>query len=143
MLDTSNAVRQAYITALNGNITYGSVNVPVYGNIPFKTAPKKYVIISDIREVQDLNNNAFFNNVVVTLDIFAEQYMTNDNGVVDNIASQIMQILMPVPGAKLFAQTNHDIYPSQRLSSRYLPLQNGQNFVARKIITISNLVNQK
>jgi hypothetical protein len=119
------------------------VNVPVYGNIPFKTPPKKYVIISDIREVQDLNNNAFFNNVVVTLDIFAEQYMTNDNGVVDNIASQIMQILMPVPGAKLFAQTNHDIYPSQRLSSRYLPLQNGQEFVARKIITISNLVNQK
>jgi hypothetical protein len=54
-----------------------------------------------------------------------------------------MQILMPVPGAKLFAQTNHDIYPSQRLSSRYLPLQNGQDFVARKIITISNLVNQK
>jgi hypothetical protein len=91
MLDTSNAVRQAYITALNGNITYDSVNVPVYGNIPFKTPPKKYVIISDIREVQDLNNNAFFNNVVVTLDIFAEQYMTNDNGVVDNIASQIMQ----------------------------------------------------
>jgi hypothetical protein len=143
MLDTSNAVRQAYITALNGNISYDSVNVPVYGNIPFKTPPKKYVIISDIREVQDLNNNAFFNNVVVTLDIFAEQYMTNDNGVVDNIASQIMQILMPVPGAKLFAQTNHDIYPSQRLSSRYLPLQNGQEFVARKIITISNLVNQK
>jgi hypothetical protein len=143
MLDTSNAVRQAYITALNGNITYDGNNVPVYANIPFKTPPKKYVIISDIREVQDLNNNAFFNNVVVTLDIFAEQYMTNDNGVVDNIASQIMQILMPVPGAKLFAQTNHDIYPSQRLSSRYLPLQNGQDFVARKIITISNLVNQK
>jgi len=79
MLDTSNAVRQAYITALNGNITYDGNNVPVYGNIPFKTPPKKYVIISDIREVQDLNNNAFFNNVVVTLDIFAEQYMTNDN----------------------------------------------------------------
>jgi hypothetical protein len=143
MLDTSNAVRQAYITALNGNITYDGVNVPVYGSTPFKTTPKKYVIISDIRETQDLNNNAFFNNVVVTLDIFAEQYMTNDNGVVDNIASQIMQILMPVPGAKLFSQTNHDIYPSERLSSRYLPLEKGQDFVARKIITISNLVNQK
>lgn len=143
MLDTSNAVRQAYITALNGSITYDGVNVPVYGGIPFKTTPKRYVVIADIREVMTPNNNVFFNEVVVTLDIFAEQYMTNDNGAVDNIASQILQILMPTTAGKRFGDANFDIYPSERTSSRYLPLQNGQDFVARKIITISNLVNQK
>jgi hypothetical protein len=42
-----------------------------------------------------------------------------------------------------FSDTDFEVYPYQRTSSSYLPVMEGQNFVARKIISISNLVNQK
>jgi hypothetical protein len=38
---------------------------------------------------------------------------------------------------------NFEIYVIRRSASRYLPLESGQNFVARKIITLRNFVKQK
>ena len=143
MLDCSNNVRTIYVNALNGNITYNGVNVPVYGQTPFVTTPKNYVVIGDISEVGVNTNNSFGNNVDVTIDIFSEQYRVNDLSVVDNITSQILNILMPDTQVDGFDDTYFEVFPMSRTSSRYLPLMEGENFVARKIITINNLVNQK
>jgi hypothetical protein len=79
----------------------------------------------------------------VTIDIFSEQYRTYENSIVDNISSQILNILIPDTSVNGFSDINFEVYPTQRTSSSYLPLRDGENFVARKIITISNLVNQK
>ena len=143
MLDTSNSVRSIYIAALNGNLTYSGKNVPVYGQTPFVTTPKNYVVIGSISEISDNTNHSFGNDVEVVIDIFSEQYRIYDNGVVDNIASQILNLLIPSPSVSGFSDANFFVYPIARTSSRYLPIENGDNFVARKIITISNLVNQK
>jgi hypothetical protein len=56
---------------------------------------------------------------------------------------QILNILIPDTAVDGFSDTDFVVYPTARTSSNYLPLQNGDNFVARKIITLSNLVNQK
>lgn len=143
MLDCANSVRSIYVTALNGNISYNGKNVPVYGQTPFGTTPQYYVIISDINEVANNTNHTFQNQVDVIVDIFAEQYRVYDNSVVDSITSQILNLLIPTPNVNGFSDANFFVYPTSRTSSRYLPLVNGDNFVARKIITISNLVNQK
>ena len=143
MIDTANSVRGIYISALNGNLTYSGNNVPVYGQTPFVTTPKNYVVIGEITEISDNTNHSFGNDVDVIIDIFSEQYRTYDNSVVDNIASQILNLLIPSPSVSGFSDTNFFVYPTARTSSRYLPIENGDNFVARKIITISNLVNQK
>ena len=143
MIDTSNSVRSIYVATLNGNLTYSGNNVPVYGQTPFVTTPKNYVVIGDITEISDNTNHSFGNDVDVIIDIFSEQYRTYDNSVVDNIASQILNLLIPSPSVSGFSDTNFFVYPTARTSSRYLPIENGDNFVARKIITISNLVNQK
>lgn len=143
MLDCSNNVRSIYVTTLNGHITYNGKNVPVYGQTPFGTTPQYYVIIGDINEVANNTNHTFQNQVDVVVDIFAEQYRVYDNSVVDNITSQILNLLIPTPNVNGFSDANFFVYPTSRTSSRYLPLVNGDNFVARKIITISNLVNQK
>ena len=143
MFDCSNNVRTAYISALNGNITYNGINVPVYGQIPFVTTPKNYIVIGDITETSD-NNNQMFNNIVnVVIDIFSEQYRINDLSIVDNISNQVLNILIPDTAINGIEDSNFTIYPMSRASSRYLSLQNEQNFIARKIITINNLVNQK
>lgn len=143
MLDTSNSVRSIYVATLNGNLSYSGKNVPVFGQTAFVTTPKNYVVIGNITEISDNTNHSFGNDVEVVIDIFSEQYRVYDNAVVDNIASQILNLLIPSPSVSGFSDTNFFVYPIARTSSRYLPIENGDNFVARKIITISNLVNQK
>lgn len=143
MKDGSNSVRTIYVSALNGNISYNGQDVPVYGQTPFRTTPKNYVVISSITETAINTNQSFGNNVDVVIDIFSEQYRTYENSVVDNIAGQILNILIPDTAVDGFDDADFEVFPTARTSSTYLPLQNGDNFVARKIITISNLVNQK
>jgi hypothetical protein len=143
MKDAANSVRTIYVSALNGNISYNGQDVPVYGQTPFRTTPKNYVVISSITETAVNTNQSFGNNVDVVIDIFSEQYRVYDNAVVDNIAGQILNIIIPDTAVDGFDDTDFEVFPTARTSSQYLPLQNGDNFVARKIITISNLVNQK
>jgi len=143
MKDASNSVRTIYVSALYGNISYNGQDVPVYGQTPFRTTPKNYVVISSITETAVNTNQSFGNNVDVVIDIFSEQYRIYDNAVVDNIAGQILNILIPDTAVDGFDDADFEVFPTARTSSTYLPLQNGDNFVARKIITISNLVNQK
>jgi hypothetical protein len=143
MLDSANSVRTLYIAQLNGNITYNGKSVPVYGQTPFGTTPQYYVIIGDINEVGVNTNHSFGNNVEVTIDIFAQQYRVNDNSVVDNITSQVLNLLIPDTNVNGFSDANFEVFPMSRTSSTYLPLYDGDNFVSRKIITINNLVNQK
>jgi hypothetical protein len=143
MRDCSNNVREIYVNALDGHISYNGKNVPVYGQTPFRTPPQNYVVISSITETANNTNHNFGNEVDVVLDIFSEQYRVYDNAIVDNIASQILTILIPDPGINGRSDAYFEVYPMARTSSSYLPLQNGDNFVARKLITISNLVNEK
>lgn len=143
MLDCSNSVRTIYVNILNGHITYNGKDVPVYGQSPFKTPPQHYVIISEINESSNNTNHTFQNDVEVTIDILSQQYRVNDLSVVDNIASQILNLLIPDTNVNGFSDANFEIFPMSRTQSRYLPMSDGENYIARKIITINNLVNQK
>lgn len=143
MKDCSNNVRTAYLTKLNGNISYNGKNVPVYGDDSFTTPPSNYVIIGDISESANNTNQSFTSQVNVTIDIFSEQYMKRDNSIVDNIANQILTLLIPTTGIADIGDTDFQIHAMSRLSSRYLAVTNGQNYIDRKILVINNLVNQK
>lgn len=144
MLDTSNAIRSAYLSKLDGFLTLGGRSVEVYGQEPFETPGEQYVILSDITETQiEINNSKFISEVDVDIDIFVEQYMRYDNSQVDDIANQILNLLIPSLPMADIGDANFEIYVLERTASRYLPLQSGQNFVARKIITLRNIVKQK
>ena len=143
MFDCSNNLRVAYLTKLNGNIIYNNKNVPVYGDDTFETLQGNYVIITDISETSDNNNQRFITNLTATIDIFSEQYMKRDNSIVDNIASQILNLLIPSTAIQDIGDAYFQIFPLSRDSSRYLTLQEGNNYIARKILTISNSIIQK
>ena len=143
MFDCSNNLRVAYLTKLNGNIIYNNKNVPVYGDDTFETLQGNYVIITDISETSDNNNQKFITNLTATIDIFSEQYMKRDNSIVDNIASQILNLLIPSTAIQDIGDAYFQIFPLSRDSSRYLTLQEGNNYIARKILTISNSIIQK
>jgi hypothetical protein len=94
MKDCSNSVRSIYVAKLNGFLSYNDKDVPVYGQTPFRTTPQNYVVISGISEIANNTNDSFDNIVTVDIDIFSEQYRINDLSVVDNIAGQILNLLI-------------------------------------------------
>jgi len=143
MKDCSNNVRVIYVNALNGNITWSGRNVPVYGQQPFVTVPEQYAIITNISESNRNTNNNFSSSVDVTIEIYSEQNKNNNMSQVDNISNQILDILIPTTGINGFDDADFEVFPMARTSSNYVPLWDGDNYVARKIITINNLVNQK
>ena len=143
MKDCSNNIRTQYLSTLNGNISYNGKNVPVYGTDTFSTVPENYVIIGDITETADNNNQLFVSGADVVIDIFSEQYMTRNNAIIDDIADQILTLLIPTTGVKDMGDAEFQIYATARTSSRYLTMQEGNNFINRKILIINNSIIQK
>jgi len=143
MKDCSNNIRVRYLAILNGNITYGGKNVPVYGTNSFETVPQNYIIIGDITETADNNNQLFMTEADVVIDIFSEQYMTRNNSIIDDIADQILTLLIPTTGVQDIGDNEFQIYATARTSSRYLTMQEGNNFINRKILIINNSIIQK
>jgi len=143
MKDCSNNIRVQYLSKLNGNITYGGKGVPVYGTDTFQTVPQNYVIIGDITESADNNNQLFVTEADVVIDIFSEQYMTRNNSIIDDIADQILTLLIPTTGVQDIGDNEFQIYAKARTSSRYLTMQEGNNFINRKILIINNSIIQK
>ena len=143
MKDCSNNIRTRYLAVLNGNISYNGRNVPVYGNDTFETMPENYVIIGDITETADNNNQLFVSGADVVIDIFSEQYMIRNNSIIDNIANQILTLLIPTTGVKDMGDGDFQIFATARTSSRYLTMQEGNNFINRKILIINNSIIQK
>lgn len=143
MKDCSNNIRVQYLSKLNGNISYNGRNVPVYGNDTFETMPENYVIIGDITETADNNNQLFVSGADVVIDIFSEQYMTRNNSIIDDIADQILTLLIPSTGVKDMGDAEFQIYATARTSSRYLTMQEGNNYINRKILIINNSIIQK
>ena len=143
MIDCSEYVRVALYNQLFGDVTYSGQLVPIYKQLPFETTPEKYVVIGDITETQiEPNNNRFISNVDVNIDIYVEQYRCQDLSIIDGLATQILQVIFPSPIHDTIGDVSLAIYPIERTSSRYLTLQNGQNFVTRKILSLKFLVNQ-
>jgi len=143
MKDCSNNIRVRYLAILNGNITYGGKNVPVYGTDSFETVPQNYIIIGDITESADNNNQLFVSGADVVIDIFSEQYMIRNNSIIDDIADQILTLLIPTTGVQDIGDNEFQIYATARTSSRYLTMQEGNNFINRKILIINNSIIQK
>jgi hypothetical protein len=143
MKDCSNNIRVQYLSKLNGNISYGGKNVPVYGTDAFQTVPQNYIIIGDITETADNNNQLFMTEADVVIDIFSEQYMTRNNSIIDDIADQILTLLIPTTGVQDMGDGEFQIYATARTSSRYLTMQEGNNFINRKILIINNSIIQK
>ena len=143
MKDCSNNIRVQYLSKLSGNITYGGKNVPVYGTDAFETVPQNYIIIGDITESADNNNQLFVSGADVVIDIFSEQYMIRNNSIIDDIADQILTLLIPATGVQDIGDNEFQIYATARTSSRYLTMQEGNNFINRKILIINNSIIQK
>ena len=73
-------------------------------------------------------------------------YFRNDSindYIIDDIADQILTLLIPTTGVQDIGDNEFQIYATARTSSRYLTMQEGNNFINRKILIINNSIIQK
>lgn len=143
MLDCTNNIRQCYINLLDGNVIYNGKTVKVYGETPFNTPPGIYIMLGSITEVADNNNQLFITDADIDINIIVEQYRRPDLSVVDAISSLVLNLILPSTGIQDVGDANFQIFPLSRISSRYLPLEDGDVYISRKILTINNSVIQK
>lgn len=143
MLDCTNNIRQCYLNLLEGNVIYNGTTIKVYGQEPFTTAPNNYILLGSITEVADNNNQKFVTDADIDINIIVEQYRRPDLSVVDAISSLVLNLVLPSTGIQDVGDANFQIFPLSRISSRYLPLDNGDLYISRKILTINNSVIQK
>lgn len=143
MLDCSNNIRECYMDILEGNVVYNGNIIKVYGQTPFNTPPNIYIMLGSITEVADNNNQLFITDADIDINIIAEQYRRPDLSVVDAISSLVLNLIIPFTGVLDVGDDDFQIFPLSRISSRYLPSENGDVYISRKILTINNLIIQK
>jgi hypothetical protein len=79
----------------------------------------------------------------IDVNIVVEQYRQPDLSVVDAISSLVLNLILPSTGINDVGDASFQIFPLSRISSRYLPLDNGDLYITRKILTINNSIIQK
>lgn len=142
MKNASKAIVSAYYTALNGNISYGGNNVPVYRNVPIQTMPDNFIEIVDVNEVNDPNDHKWIRECILTLEVVSTQYQYQDYVVVDEISEDVQQIIISTIGGSL-TDTNFQIGHIQVESSRYLNEKDGDRYITRKILQFNQTLIQK
>ena len=143
MLDCTNNIRQCYINLLEGNVIYNGKAITVYGQTPFVTTPNIYILLGSVTESADNNNQLFITDADIDINIIVEQYRRPDLSVVDAISSLVLNLILPSTGIQDVGDADFQIYPLSRISSRYLPMEDGDVYYSRKILTINNSVIQK
>lgn len=142
MNDTSYIVRKAFYEALNGNLEYNSVNVPVYDEVSVN-APNNYVILSTQTSSDTDTLNSFQNDATILVDIVSKQGASVRKDVVDNIANQVFLILKPSPQTNgLPLQEGFQLGCLKVRSDNHLPLTVQGETILRRLIRFSLKINQ-
>ena len=93
MQDANTALQAAMYASLNGNLTLGAANVPVYDRVPV-TATYPYVHFGDVATVEDSDKTGF--GQIIVKDVHIVTGFTGNAGTVDHansIATQITQLI--------------------------------------------------
>jgi hypothetical protein len=138
--NAAKAIRNAYYNAL-GSVTYNTVRVPVYKNVPVERLPDHYIEITSIDEVNDPNDQKFIREVNLTLEVVSTQYRYRTYDVVDEISEDVQQIILSSVGGSL-TDTNFQIGHIQLDSSRYLDEDDNERFITRKILQFNQILIQ-
>ena len=140
MKDTQAILRHAVFAVLNGQLSYNSVNVPVYDEKRKAGATDNlFVILGTQQESDDDTSDAFITDSSIDIEIQHRTAFEVSKDAIDEVGNQILQILMPTPQTDGFQVQNLFLITCVRRSStisRNFSLTDSNSIVA-KIITIT------
>jgi hypothetical protein len=135
MKDVNGAYRAAIFSALNGNLSYNSVNVPVFSGYA-EFDGNLYVVLENANDVQsNINKNKFITQCTINIEIINYQTRGTSYVAVDNVYEQIMEILIPEPFKAGFTANGFQVMNPEVTSVNHL-IEQGLEKVVRKIIRL-------
>jgi hypothetical protein len=144
MKDPIKYIRQAMITALNGNISYGGANVPVYGRVP-SSASEPYIKIYSVQTNEaDQNADEFITETLTRIEVVTA--FDSDSGgelEVNTIVNDIL-VIIRTRSSGYFDLSSNDfhVYTCVNEGVTYLEDDRNDKTYFTSIIDISNRVLQ-
>lgn len=145
MIDVKQPVRRAYYDLLSGVLTYNGSPVPIVDDVKnINDTSTIYVLLSNQSGVDASTFQTFDSEETIVLDIVFKATMRSNKETVDNIAGQILGLVMPAPGINgLTSGPGVQINCVKLKDDRYLTLAlNNSNSVVRRLLTFSQHVRQ-
>lgn len=136
MKNTSYPIRKAFYELLDGSLSYGGSDVPVYDEVLQESADL-YVIIGNQTKGNRDNFCTFVSDCTLTLDIIQRSSFDFTKDAIDSVHDQIGTLLSSSPGThNLPLQSGFQISAVTEDSFSYVPtLQAEQGYIIRKLIT--------
>lgn len=141
-MELSKAIRTGYFNALDGNVTYNGVDVPVFDAYAIPdgvTYP--YILLSSQTSVQGNLKRCKRYNASILIDIVTGSTDPIGRSNAEDIAEQIEDIVNPDTFADLDLNDNgYDIGNTSRGGDNDLSDKNGVYYIFRKLITYDHIV---
>jgi len=102
MKDYKDKLSLAIKTALDGEVSYGGNEIPIYRTAAPKDAGDYYVLVASIGGIEDGTKDRFIHRVDIQVEVltyFASTVVTDT--IADNIAGQVLNTLIPTKGSTL------------------------------------------
>lgn len=145
MIDVKLGVRKAFYEALNGNLLYNAVQVPVSDDIkPTGNTSPIYVILATQTGAEKNTFSGWASDETIDLDIIFKASTQASKQPLDLVAAMIIEIICPtITTSGLPAQPGMQFLNVKLQSDRYLSLAlNASNTVERRILTFKLYVSQ-
>lgn len=137
-------IRQKIFTLLNGNVSYGGSNVPVYNRVP-STQSEPYIIIYSADTSQTNQNQSDFIVECITRIEVVTAFLSDDGGElqVNDIVESILE-LIKTSTTDFFDLTsnNFNVFTSNINGIAYSEENDDEKTYYRAIIDIANRVQQ-
>jgi len=141
-MELSKAVRTAYFTALNGNITFNSNVVPVFDAYAVPDGVSyPYILLSSQTSIQGNLKRCKRYDASILIDIVTGSTDPIGRSDAEDIAEQIENIINPDSFADLNVNANgYDIGNTSRAGDSDLSDKNGIYYIYRKLITYDHII---
>jgi hypothetical protein len=147
MKDPIKFIRNAYFTALDGNITYNGSIIPVYDEEADETGGDYYIIISTIVDADLPNKGKFMNEMEVLIDVVSQNNWRVDlvKQIVDAITGKILDRIIPSIGTtNLIENADFQIVDVRKSASQHVPiLDTGTKKIVRRLTRFTQIIIEK
>lgn len=143
--DAHGALMNVLMILLDGNITYGGNNVPVYRVDVPETETGHYIILRPESGTGANNKRSLNDNIIIITDVVT-RFENNVNGaVVEEIDTQVFALIMPTPQGvdpDNLTPTDCQVLNIDRENFDYLQESDGVNVFYRKISRYNMRIHQ-
>lgn len=144
MKDPIKYIRQAIITALSGNVSYGGSNVPVYNRVP-SSASEPYIKVYSVQTNEaDQNADEFITETLTRIEVVTA-FDSDDGGELqmNTIVNDILVLIRTRSNGYFdLSSNNFNVYTCVNEGITYLEDDRNDKTYFTAIIDISNRVQQ-